>query len=378
MQDEVVLIANDCKKYSLHIDWRKMPENLMWIIITLAIGITCGLIAQKLKIPSGGIVGAMTGVLVLNFATGKTYMPMEMRTMCQMLSGALIGCQITRKDIHDFRKIIFPTSLLLLGMFLINISSGFFLHIYGFDYTTAFFASTPGGVTDMALIADELGADTTYVSILQLSRLIGIIIIMPALLRHLYRKGKITASPDLQTIDNAGNYTTEMSKKKRALRIGGSLLVAVLGGVLGVMVGLPAGAMVGALLFTATFSVTTHKAYFPTKIRPVVRILVGTFVGTRMQVSLNLLVSCIVPIIIVLVSMVIVSMLIGYTIHRITKLELGVCLFACAPAGMQEMTLMAQELGLDPAKVAVMHLFRLATVISLFPTLLNLLLHIRI
>jgi uncharacterized membrane protein AbrB (regulator of aidB expression) len=47
------------------------------------------------------------------------------------------------------------------------------------------FASTPGGLQEMALLADDLGADTTKVTILQTARLMCVISFSPAMISFL-------------------------------------------------------------------------------------------------------------------------------------------------------------------------------------------------
>jgi len=353
-----------------------MSNNMLWLFITVAIGTISGVIVQRLKVPSGGLTGAMVGVIILNMATtGKAYMPVEIRLACQIISGAMVGCQITRKDLMEFGKIILPASLLILCMFILNLITGFALYKYGLDLTTALFSATPGGVTDMTLIADELGANTTYVSILHLSRLTGVLMISPMLIKWFYNKGWITGSPVFMPAEKAAKPSYPILKKERWIRIAGSISISVLGGVLATMLRIPAGGMVGSLLFAAMFNVITQKGHFPTKVRPAVRIAAGIFLGTRMQVSFSLLISCITPILILLAALITFSTIIAYLMHIYTGLDMGVCLLASSPAGMQEMVLISQELGIDAAKVAVMHLFRLVAVIMLFPVLLNFLLH---
>jgi uncharacterized membrane protein AbrB (regulator of aidB expression) len=47
------------------------------------------------------------------------------------------------------------------------------------DLITALFACAPGGATDLALIAEEYGANTPKVSIIQTMRVIGVVVFYP-------------------------------------------------------------------------------------------------------------------------------------------------------------------------------------------------------
>ena len=55
------------------------------------------------------------------------------------------------------------------------------------DLTTSLFASAPGGVSDMAIIASELGADPAKVAALQTLRLIVVIVLFPTLVTWVSR-----------------------------------------------------------------------------------------------------------------------------------------------------------------------------------------------
>lgn len=67
-----------------------------------------------------------------------------------------------------------------------NLSLGFLIFKTSkFDLTTSLFATAPAGVSDMALIADEIGADSTKVSVLQIIRLTAAVSIFPAVIAQI-------------------------------------------------------------------------------------------------------------------------------------------------------------------------------------------------
>jgi uncharacterized membrane protein AbrB (regulator of aidB expression) len=57
--------------------------------------------------------------------------------------------------------------------------------------------------------------------------------------------------------------------------------------------------------------------------------------------------------------------------HKLFKLDLAVCLLSCTPGGVQEMSLLSEDLGADTPKIAIMQTSRLMFVILLFPTMLE-------
>ena len=385
-----------------------------WVafLVTTAIGAAGGILFFRLKIPAGAMIGSMLAVMAFNILAGSAFYPDDIRKYVQIFSGILIGCRIQQKDVAELKKLIVPSLLLLAGMFALNLLfAALFKRFGGLDINTALFAAAPGGMSDMALIAEDLGANTAQVAMLQLTRSLFIISLFPILFKWMAARGwRIIRRerPDAKASGSLGPTASDSevacalaadacpdpieaprhSAKSRirsmtgAMRIDPVLLVrffltvaiAVAGGLLFYSFGIPAGAMIGAMLATALFSILSNKALFPIGLRPVIQILVGAFLGARMTYdSVLSLRDLFIPALIMLIGLVLASLGFGYIIHRITGLSISTCFLASTPGGLAEMSLIAEELGCDAPKVAVMHTFRLIMVILLFPALLRIL-----
>ncbi len=393
-------------------------DPLSAFLLTNAVGAIGGILFYRLKVPAGAMIGSMIAVLAFNLLVGSAYYPSEIRQYVQIFSGILIGSRIQRKDIGELKKVIVPSLLLLVGMFTLNLAFALlFTRFGGLDINTALFASAPGGMADMALISEALGANTAQVAMLQLLRILFIISLFPILFKWLAARGwslirkksgpSGTASLDPAAIvplladcadvpmpsasrrESAGtDKPTHLPLRARIRSMAGTIridpvkagrflltvAVAIAGGLLLASVGMPAGAMIGAMLATAALGILSGKSLFPKGLRPVIQISVGSFLGTRMtSESLLSLRELLVPALIMLVGLIAASLLFGYVIHKITKLPIATCFMASTPGGLAEMSLIAEELGCDAPKIAVMHTFRLVMVILLFPTLLRIL-----
>lgn len=171
-------------------------SDVVYFLLTVAVGAGGGLLARRLKVPAGAMVGSMLGVAVFSVLSGHGLFPDQIRPFVQMCSGAVIGIGITRADILGLKKMLLPMIILILGLIFLNMSFGLGIHyLGGLDIVTSLFASSPGGASDMSLIADELGANAVEVAILQLTRLLGIYIIFPPVFKKLLTgKGKKSAS----------------------------------------------------------------------------------------------------------------------------------------------------------------------------------------
>jgi len=166
------------------------------LLVTLIFAAIGGMIGIKLKMPAGALTGALIVVVIFNIVTGVGYVPDNLRSFVQMFTGALIGSRIKRSDIHELRLVIWPTIFLLIGMVIYNFLFGIMiLKLSHFDIYTAFLSVAPGGMTDMPLIAADLGGDQVIVALMQLLRMIFIFVVFPQLYRKIGQKELGCAEP---------------------------------------------------------------------------------------------------------------------------------------------------------------------------------------
>lgn len=153
--------------------------------LTLVLALVAGISGYLLKIPAGTMTFAMLAVGALNIFTGKAYMPLNLRRATQVFAGILIGERMTYGDVVALKSVIVPALIMLVGIIVLNLLIGFFIsRVGGIEIITALLASAPGGVSDMALIAKDLGGDAPKVAVLQLSRYVCIIAFFPLLIKY--------------------------------------------------------------------------------------------------------------------------------------------------------------------------------------------------
>ncbi len=162
---------------------RRVNENVFY---TLFIALLTGILGYSLGVPAGGLTFAMIGTASWNVLTGRGYMPLILRLLTQMLAGTLIGVRMTYQDLSALGEVMIPALLLITGLIIINLIVGYLLNkITNIGLITSLISSVPGGVSDMALIAAELGGDQSKVAVLQLFRYVFVIGLYPLLIRFL-------------------------------------------------------------------------------------------------------------------------------------------------------------------------------------------------
>jgi len=381
--------------------------NVLPLLLTVLVAAAGCAVFTKLRIPAGAFLGAMLFVVVYNVLSDLAVFPRESITYIRIFAGALIGTNMRKSDLVQMKSILFPGVLLVFGMLALNLSLGYGIHrLTGLELPTALLGSAPGGVQDMALIADDLGADAAQVALLQTVRILAVLGLLPTLLiafckRFLRlspdavpqigirrKKDPAGASPTGLQTETAGlqsgteGLQTETATRDEGFLAGWSgkdilafartMAFAAVGGLLLNLTALPAGAMVGAMLLTVLSSLFVKPAYVPPGIRTIVMTCSGALIGSGVSADdLIRLGAIIVPAAILVVVLVIANFIFGLLIHKITKLDITTTLFASAAGGVTEMALIADSMGADSPKVAVLQLLRLICVITLFPTLLR-------
>lgn len=355
------------------------------LIITLIIGLIGGLTALRLKVPAGAMVGAMLSVAVFNVITGSAYLPQDVKVITQIAAGAFIGAGIKYKDVLDLKLMIKPAILMVAAMIVLDLLMGIIMYkTTGINLVTALFACAPGGIVDMSLISNDLGADSSKVAILQMVRLMSVFAIftptMKFLSSRIIKSKENDENQDVNICDNSVDASIEAAaatkekirSKESASNLILTLIVALTAGLIGYKLKIPAGALTFSMLSVGAFSVIFNMGYMPLNLRRLTQVFAGVLIGERMTYgNLVELKGIILPAFILLVGIILVNLCIGIFITKLCGLELITSLLASAPAGVSDMALIAKDLGGDAPKVAILQLARYVCVIALFPFLVK-------
>jgi uncharacterized protein len=184
-REETVAAGEALKKEGTAKAKKTFKENSINLTLTLGSAIVLGLIGFKLKVPAGAMTFAMVAVGALNIFTGKGYMPLNLRRATQVFAGILVGVRMTYADLMALRTVIVPAIILLIGIIIANFLIGYLISkTSGMEIVTALLASAPGGMSDMALIAKDLGGDAPKVAVMQLSRYVCIVAFFPLIIKY--------------------------------------------------------------------------------------------------------------------------------------------------------------------------------------------------
>jgi len=195
--------------------------------LTLLVAALGAFVFLKLKVPAGAFLGSMVFVALFNVLAGAAFFPEAGRPLVRVFAGALIGARMKREDVIQMKDIIVPSILIVLGMLALNLALGYgIFRLTGLELTTALLGSAPGGVQDMALIAQDMDADTAQVAVLHTIRILAILGLHPTLL-SLYCKRYLRLNPGQDkrrravpapgSVERSAEQSAEQSGRKEGL-----------------------------------------------------------------------------------------------------------------------------------------------------------------
>ncbi|NJL82934.1 MAG: hypothetical protein HC890_08190 [Chloroflexaceae bacterium] len=159
---------------------------------TLLIGLAGAAIGYGLKIPAGALVGSMLAVGIFN-ATERVPIPNfspQIRLIFQLGLGILLGSKLSPDILVLFKDLWRPALLCAAIAIVSGVASALIISRFtGIEELTAFLSTAPGGMSDMSLIALDMGAKISVVMTIHLVRLISVVAIVPLLVKLLVGSG---------------------------------------------------------------------------------------------------------------------------------------------------------------------------------------------
>ncbi|MDR2739329.1 MAG: AbrB family transcriptional regulator [Treponema sp.] len=331
----------------------------MSLALFYGLGIAGWLLFKKIKIPAPAILGSLVflgaaGVFGITFT-----LPPLLRPILSVILGIILGLRFNLKNKGILKEILL-VSLWLSGL---TVLAALALSALKVDPVTALFAATPGGLTEMTLVSMSFKTDPFAVALLQMSRMMLTVILIPFLSRMV--KGKLPR-PGIGDTAN-----TEKHRSRPLIKIDWVVLaiLSVLSAWLLGMIHVPASNMIGPMLTVGAYTyIRRLKARINGIFQNIVQVGVGGMVGlTVTRESILSLPSYILPIVCLNIIIVGGCFILAYILCKISRWDMTTCLIATAPGGLSPMILLAIEMGADADRVVVFQVLRMVLVLLLTP-----------
>lgn len=157
--------------------------SIVSLISALAAATACGLLAQRLDLPGGLILGAMVGASAVTILTGATIdVPRPLRDGAFIIIGAAIGVTLTRQAVVELAPVVVPAVLSGALLIIAGIGIVYLLRSVGMSVPGDILATSPGALSVMSALAVEQEAGPAHVALFHLVRVVMVILTLPLLL----------------------------------------------------------------------------------------------------------------------------------------------------------------------------------------------------
>jgi len=321
------------------------------LLATFAVGLAGGFAAKWLHFP----LPYMTGSLLTTAALGLAGVPVrsvwQARAAGQFVTGSAIGTSFTPALLLALIGLL-PAIIVgaAVSVLIGCVGAVMLMRLGQVDPRTAFLATTPGGVIEMANVAARIGADPLPIMVLQTMRVGLTVCVAPFLATLIAENGPphevvraevmswLTVAA-LMTASFAGGMILRLFKLPNYWFLGSILTVSIIGSL-----GLVHGRVPDVILIVAqvTIGVSIGTQYRHEFLTRLLRLLLSSFVTVPFALLATGLLAAV------------------YT--AVLALPLPTMFLSLAPAGIAEMALTGKVLGLDAAVITGFHMVRILLV----------------
>lgn len=320
---------------------------------TIVIGLIGVLAFRTLQLPLPWLLGPLFACLVAAIAGVKLRGLHLASELSRTALGVAVGASITIALVARLETMLLSILLIPIFVFAIGlIGYPFFRRIGGYSPATAYYAAMPGGLADMLVFGEAAGANVRTLSLIQVTRVLAVVSILPIFLGHQY---------GIDLTNPPGAPLKNKSLDQIALMIG----CALLGWWVAKRIGLFGPAILGPLILAAIASLSGYLTVRPPAEAIIAaQFFIGIHVGAKYtgitsdELRHDILAGLGYCFLILGVTALFCLLLVGLDIAPALE-----TLLAFAPGGQAEMALIALIAGADMAHVVAHHLVRIITVI---------------
>jgi membrane AbrB-like protein len=351
------------------VDLQRWPAGSAQGLALLAVGTAGAFAGWAVGIPAGIMVGALLTSGLYRLAVGERLVGSRLgpwrgwyACLGRLLLGTVIGAAFGPDMIAPLKAALLPMAGLVAAIVGVGLFLGWMLNrLTGLDLATSIISAVPGGLPAMTAMAEDVGADATVVTAIHFSRLITILVAIPALFRLL--PGSLTGSTTAATLgEPVGLGATVVA-----------LTLGLLAGLLALKLHVPTGDLVGPILVVGGINLLGGDlGPLAASFRQAAMLFIGISVGVQVsRQSLRRLRQVALPAAVMIVALISAGLLLGWGLAQVTPLDFASAILSSVPGGASTMPLIAHDVGGDMRLVATLHLVRQLVLLILVPLVLG-------
>ena len=336
---------------------RNLAETLTY---AAAGGVTLGLSGM----PAGWLSGAILTSATAALAGRPLLVPQLLTRAIYVLIGISLGAVVTPATLNGMASYPASIAVLIAAMLAVSLCGTIYLNVvHRWDLLASYLASSPGGMSQVLVVAAELDSDLRAVAIVQTLRVVIIAVGLPA---------------GLSLLGGAG-HAVRPGNGPMTLALADELVLLVAASVIGAIVAFrvrfPGGLLFGAMFTSAALhgSGMVH-AVVPPWVANMAMIALGGVIGARFaNASPRLLANYLAAGFGSFAVAVAVAALFATLLLRFLPASIPEVTIAFAPGSVDAMMLLA--LHVDPVYVGAHHVMRIVFVSLLMPLVARRLAH---
>jgi hypothetical protein len=328
-----------------------MLRQLAITIFGYGFALAAGFAASKLNVPLAWVLGPMFAMAALAMSGFDVPASSNFRRAGQLVVGTGVGLSITAQVVPELVGWLpYIAMTMVVSITLAAVLSVPYAYLARIDQKTAFFAMLPGGMTEMANIAQQVGAQSAPIAVTQALRVAVIVLVMPALI--------VAFSSEVAVAVRVATREIDLGYLPVLLALSGLGVFAIKA------IGLNNPWFLGALLSAALLTATGHfLTGIPSFIFAGAQYFIGIAIGVRFRREIMLeLPRMAFWAVVFVISLNVVMMVYAYGLSWLRDASFENLILASGTGGAVELAITAQVLGLNVALVTAFHAIRAAAV----------------
>jgi membrane AbrB-like protein len=350
---------------SLQVKYTEIKENWRQLIRSLVIGLVGSLIFVYLNLPLPWVIGALFTTTAACMLGQKLWIPDWLRANSHIVLGALFGTSVSPEFFGNFLS-WFPSMLAVTAYVVLVMPPIMFylVKVVRLDIVTAYFSAAPGGLIPMTALGQAMGADAKSISLIQSSRIILTVLLIPFLFTL------------FGGYEPSGRIGTGGSFLALSIFDGLFLLgISVSGYVIARPLKIPTPSLMGPMIAVAAISMTgTSSAEVPDSLVAIAQWIIGSTIGSMFNnVQPRKVAQVLFHGSLTSTFMIAFATVSALATHYFTNLPTNALVLAFAPGGFTEMALVGFALGIDIAFLVTHQLTRYFFVLTMIPLVIKIL-----
>ena len=331
--------------------------------LSIGLGAVGGAVFFALALPLPWMLGAMTVATGAALAGAPLAVPAQVRNAMIAILGVLLGSQFT---IDLFDRIaewyVGLSGVVLSTAAAAGMAYVAFRRLGGYDRVTAYFASMPGGLSEMMVLGETMGGNGRTISLTHGTRILVAVFLIAFYFRLV--EGVAPVGLPVPAGPAAASWIDLLAL----------VACALVGYPAAKTLRVPAAQLVGPLALSAALHLSgVVAAHPPGELIAAAQVVLGAAIGARfVGMAFSELRRIVLLAALVAVLMVLVTAGAAYGLSAATDQSGPTLFLAFAPGGLAEMSLIALTMGSAAAFVSTHHIARIILIVIAAPLLFRL------